>query len=215
MKYTLKEWQSLRKSSDELIVQASSMDGSDGWQPFPIGMSHSFYHVSKDLDICQLGSHDKPITCSIVCTTDQARRWNSHINRYKILETLATNGIQNIMYNERDYYISLPQYKFVISPEGNGIDCHRHYEALMAGCIPIMEYNEEISQKYKGCPILFTKDYSEITIDYLNQYYESVINEVFDFSCLFLSTYSEDLRNRIKEQGNHWMVYTGKGKWYT
>lgn len=38
-----------------------------------------------------------------------------------------------------NYFNSLSTYKFVISPEG--IDCHRHYEALLARCVPIIEHN--------------------------------------------------------------------------
>ncbi len=57
------------------------------------------------------------------------------------------------------YFNSLPHFKFVISPEGNGIDTHRTYEALIFGCIPIVEYDINIQKKYEGCPIIFTKDY--------------------------------------------------------
>ena len=43
----------------------------------------------------------------------------------------------------------LSKYKFIISPEGNGIDCHRHYEAILCGCIPIIEYNKDIEKNMK------------------------------------------------------------------
>ena len=116
--------------------------------------------------------------------------------------------------NTNLYFETLPNYKFVISPEGNGIDCHRHYEALMAGCIPIIEENELIKEKYKGCPILYTKDYSEITKEYLEEKYKIMIDTEYDFSCLLLSSYSEDIQKQIKENGNYWANrLTGK-KWY-
>jgi hypothetical protein len=94
----------------------------------------------------------------------------------------------------------------VVSPEGNGIDCHRHYEALLAGCIPIVERNPLIEEKYKGCPILYTDDYSEITPAYLNARYEEMKTVVYDFSRLFLDYYSSEQQNEIKNCGNFWTL---------
>lgn len=215
MNYTLREWQTLQKPLEELIVQASSMECDDGWMIFPIGMSHGFSHVKHIYEYCQVGSHEQLVHCGITDSTDQMRRGPRPITRKRILQTLAQNGIQNKLVSESDYFLSLPSYKFVISPEGNGIDCHRHYEALMAGCIPIIEYNEEIAKKYKGCPILFTRDYSEITPSYLEDLYELMLDTTFDFSPLFLSSYTEDIQERIKACGNFWMERLGKGRWYS
>jgi hypothetical protein len=92
----------------------------------------------------------------------------------------------------------------VISPEGNGIDCHRHYEALIAGCIPIIEYHPAIQEKYKGCPVLYTKDYSEITEEYLLGKYAEIWGKKYDFSALFLSHYSLEMQMYIKRCGNYW-----------
>ena len=104
--------------------------------------------------------------------------------------------------------------KFVISPEGNGIDCHRHYEALIAGCIPIMESNPLIIKKYHGCPILYTSDYSEITEEYLLKKYDEMIDKVYDFSCLFLSHYPTDVQNYIRNCGNFWCNKLSNTHWY-
>jgi hypothetical protein len=99
----------------------------------------------------------------------------------------------------------------VISPEGNGIDCHRHYEALLAGCIPIVEHNPLTEEKYRGCPVLYTHDYSEITPEYLDTKYEEMKNNVYDFSVLYLSYYPAELQSEIKRCGNYWMIrHTGQ-----
>jgi hypothetical protein len=103
------------------------------------------------------------------------------------------------------YFDTLPSYKFVISPEGNGIDCHRHYEALLAGCIPVIERNPVIEEKYKGCPILYTNDYSEITPAYLELKYEEMKTQTYDFSRLFLEFYPSETQAEIKRCGNYWM----------
>jgi hypothetical protein len=215
MKCTLAEWQQRMKPIDSLIVQASSMDCDDGWRPWPIGMSWQYIQNYKSGTSLQLGPHEQIIQCGITLTTDMTRR-PSGINRRTIVSTLASNGIHNSLTNHNVYYTMLPHYKFVISPEGNGIDCHRHYEALLAGCIPICEKNPFTEEKYKGCPILWTTDYSEITPDYLEANYAEMINTEYDFSCLFLSYYDDATKALIKASGNFWLkrLYGDSFLWY-
>ncbi len=131
------------------------------------------------------------------------------------MTTLRANGISNRHTDCIEYFTALPNYKFVISPEGNGIDCHRHYEALVAGCIPIVERHEGICKKYEGCPIVWTDDYSEITESYLLEKYDEMIDTVYDFSCLFIDFYPENIRNQIRFNGNYWCKKLTKGSiWY-
>ena len=212
MKLTLKVWQTTKKPIESLIVQASIKDGSDAWRPWPIGMSWQ-YALCKNKETLQFGIKEKLVLSAINTHTDLRRRPNEN-NRRTFAETLSKNGIPNITLEHETYFSVLPSYKFVVSPEGNGIDCHRHYEALLAGCIPIMERNPLTEEKYKGCPVLWTSDYSEITPDYLLQKYETMLNTVYDFSALFLSNFSLDQQQQIKEDGNYWVSQLTNQKWY-
>lgn len=209
---TLREWQMTYKDPSTLIVQASSMTMDDSWTPFPIGMQHSYATVASKSRDLQIGLHDRLVFCGLSPSTDEVRR-PTGINRRSILATLAANGISNTP--SSSYFYQLPFYKFVISPEGNGIDCHRHYEALLAGCIPIVEHNPKIEAKYAGCPILYTTDYSEITPEYLTHVYEEMKDRVYSFRALCLSSYSSAEQDYLKACGNFWMTrLTGK-PWYT
>ena len=210
---SLREWQNTVKNPDTFIVQASVIDGSDSWQDFPIGMQFSYAKEPDAIGI-QLGSHSQTVLCAISEGTDGIRR-PAGLNRRVILENLKKNGIQNGIIN--DYFQKLPEYKFVISPEGNGVDCHRHYEALMAGCIPVIERNPLIKQKYKECPILFTSDYSEITEEYLEARYAEMIDKEYDFSRLFIDYYTPEQNKTIRECGNYWVShFLGSDmRWYS
>lgn len=190
MLYSLKEWQGVYKDPSELIVQASSDNDDDAWQPHPIGMSYQYLNmVSLGKDI-QIGYHSMLVHCSMRDFTDATRRNGQPITRMTILENLKKNGIINTFTSYQHYFISLPNYKFVISPEGNGIDCHRHYEAIIAGCIPIIEDNTMVREKYAGLPVLYTTDYSEITQEYLTSVYDTMMSTQYDFSRVFLDFYS-------------------------
>jgi len=206
----LSEWQATYKDESTCIVQASSMNADDAWMPFPIGMQFTYGKMDLTRRL-QVGPHDKVVLCALGAETDQRRR-PSGKNRQSILATLAMNGIQNGYTST--YFQDLPSYKFVVSPEGNGVDCHRHYEALMAGCIPIIERNPLVEAKYAGCPILWTDDYSEITPAYLERVYPEMLEKVYDFSRLHIGFYDFATRCHLKECGNFWMKRTLNKVWY-
>jgi hypothetical protein len=213
---TLRRWQQIIKPRNEWLYNCSEYTYlRDEWVPFPIGMGWTIINYSGSLKDLQLGVHNNLVLCAIRSHTDNRRRPNT-LNRTIVLETLRSNHIYNVDMDSTYYFRELPRYKFVISPEGNGIDCHRHYEALMAGCIPIIEDRENIRKKYKGCPVLFTTNYSEITESYLIQKYNEMIDTVYDFSSLLLSTYSKSEQQQIKDNGNYWaMRLAGGRRWYT
>jgi len=213
---TLYQWQKTIKPQSELIIQASSKGNDDAWRPWPIGMSFRYVMIHELGDALQLGNHDKLVLNAVSASTDSRRR-PTGLNRYLFRHTLHVNGFPTTIIHHDKYFSSMPSYKFVISPEGNGIDCHRHYEALFAGCIPIMEKNPLIEEKYKGCPILWTTDYSEITREYLEEKYKEMLHTEYDFFRLFLSYYDTETQALIKDAGNFWLSQvpeTASCVWY-
>ena len=214
-KYTLRAWQALDKTPflKKLIVQASDMTGQDQWQPFPIGLNYSY---AVNLKLTGLGfatQKEKLVLCALNVHTDSQRRQHQAINRARIVATTLV-GRTNVFLQAHDYFRVLPHYKFVVSPEGNGIDCHRHYETLLTGGIPIVEHNPLIEAKYKGCPILYTTDYREITEAYLMAKYTEMLDQTFDFACLFLPFYDVATQHTIKTCGNYWMKRLTNKHWY-
>lgn len=213
MKCSLKQWQQIIKQPEDLIVAASNPDGNDTWTEHPIGMSSQITYFKERPEKFQLGNHLKTVTCSFLPHTDRHRR-PVPPNRNSFLKILAENGIDNTHLSSREYFYSLPQYKFAISPEGNGIDCHRHYEALIAGTIPIVEDSPRIRQKYHNMPILYTKDYTEITEQYLEKKYEEMIDLEYDFTALFKSSWPKTVQQCIINSSNYWIAKNIKRTYY-
>lgn len=201
---TLRQWQQVLKPREQLLFNCSECTAcKDNWVNFPIGMGNSFVTYSKPLPNFQIGPHNISVLCAVSDWTDEKRRPNAP-NRRSILAALSKKGIQNIMMDSDTYFDILPSYQFVISPEGNGIDCHRTYEALIAGCIPIVEDREGIRKKYEGCPVLYTKDYSEITPQYLTRIWNEFLDYPWDFTRLILGAYPKEIQEEIKKNGNYW-----------
>jgi hypothetical protein len=213
-KMTLRDWQRMEKPREELLYNCSEFDRlNDGWIDFTIGMGFQIGNYQQPLKSTQIGNHEHLVFCAISDWTDKRRR-PSAPNRESYLRTLSQNGIHNTKVPPHMYFDILPSVKFVISPEGNGIDCHRHYEALMAGCIPIVEEHDGIRKKYEGCPVLYTKDYSEIKPEYLDKIWAEWIDQSWDFSKLIFSTYPPEVQEQIKANGNYWSERLISRKWF-
>ncbi len=77
------------------------------------------------------------------------------------------------------------EYAFVISPHGNGLDCHRTWEALCLGCIPIVK-SSPLDLLYEDLPVLIVKEWSDVSQDLLNNTITKFKNRKFNYDKLNL-----------------------------
>jgi hypothetical protein len=64
--------------------------------------------------------------------------------------------------DRRESWLRHGEYLFVLSPAGNGLDCHRTWEALILGNIPILQHSP-IDALYADLPVAFVDSWDEIT----------------------------------------------------
>ncbi len=60
-------------------------------------------------------------------------------------------------------------YAFVVSPHGNGLDCHRTWESLALGNIVIVK-RSPLDLLYAGLPVVIVSQWSEITAENLSEW---------------------------------------------
>ena len=91
------------------------------------------------------------------------------------------------------------KYWFVISPHGNGLDCHRTWEALSLGCIPIVK-SSGIDSLYDGLPVLIVNKWSDINEELLKT---TILENRFSLECQekILLSYWKDKINSYKNIG--------------
>jgi hypothetical protein len=94
----------------------------------------------------------------------------------------------------RDFIENCYLHQFVVSPPGNGIDCHRTWEALYMGSIPIVK-RSILTQAFSDLPILIVEDWGVITEELLKIVLDEFENRSFNYEKLTLSYWL----NRIKE----------------
>lgn len=79
---------------------------------------------------------------------------------------------------QAQYLEELHRSKFVMSPVGNGLDCHRTWEALVAGGIPVVT-KTPICPLYDDLPILVIDDWNDLTPEFLEAKYEEMRRKPF------------------------------------
>ena len=75
------------------------------------------------------------------------------------------NGLRFDLYLE-----TVCDHKFMICPEGSGIDCHRFWECLYLGTIPVVKRCVNV-MFYAHLPVLIIDDWEEVTEKLLEDFY--------------------------------------------
>jgi hypothetical protein len=74
--------------------------------------------------------------------------------------------IENEKITRKGTWKNMTKYAFVLSPHGNGLDCHRTWEALVLGCIPIVK-KSSLDVLYEDLPVLIVDNWSDINKEML------------------------------------------------
>lgn len=83
-----------------------------------------------------------------------------------------------------DYLMDIAISKFVLSPRGVGLDCHRTWESLLMGSIPILR-TSSLDPLFENLPVLIINDWSEITEEFLEKKYAEIKLKKFNFDKLY------------------------------
>ncbi len=63
----------------------------------------------------------------------------------------------------KDFLDELRNHKFMVCPQGHGMDCHRNWESLYLRRVPVMKRHPYFERLMQDFPVLFVDDWSEIT----------------------------------------------------
>jgi len=136
-------------------------------KPLPIGMANSFWEWgdSKIMDeVIKEGYSDiNPYYIYANFTKGDGVRYERRSDCYDMVVKEKIPFQESKDY--KSYLQELKQYKFCISPEGNGIDCYRTWEALYMRTIPICKRSVMVEEFAKTFPIYIVDDWSELSDD--------------------------------------------------
>ena len=88
---------------------------------------------------------------------------------------------------------------FVLSPAGGGLDCHRTWEALILGCIPILrKLSPHFEKIFEDLPVLLVDNWTDITEELLQQTIDDFKTRTFRLEKLTLSYWIQQF-NKYKK----------------
>jgi hypothetical protein len=95
-------------------------------------------------------------------------------NRVDCYDNVKRQGIPIVKSMEyKDYLRKLKTYKYCVSPEGNGIDCYRTWEALYMKTIPICKRSILVEEFAKTFPIYIVDDWKDLNVKDLEKQYDT------------------------------------------
>jgi hypothetical protein len=101
----------------------------------------------------------------------------SHPERNDVLKKIETFDnskffVKKEKLSRAELFKNYCKYTFGLSPRGNGIDCHRTWEMLFFGMIPIIK-KSSVDSLYLNLPVLLVDSYNDLEkINYLEKYNE-------------------------------------------
>ena len=93
-----------------------------------------------------------------------------------------------------DTWMLQSQYQFVLSPHGAGLDCHRTWEALLLGCIPIVKA-AKINDLFEGLPVITVHDWNEINPNFLAHAAEEIASKTFNLEKLSMRYWKAKIKS--------------------
>lgn len=143
--------------------------------PIPIGIANEIWpHGNKEI-LLKIKNENNNKLNFVYCNFDIKTNISERMHALSSLRNLPFIDFESRQLTFEEYLRKLSTYKYVISPPGNSVDCHRIWEAIYVGTIPICLKSIPLLS-FKECPILFINKWSDITYDILYQRY-SLIKE--------------------------------------
>jgi len=84
-----------------------------------------------------------------------------------------------------DTWSANARHLFTISPRGRGMDCHRTWEAILLGAVPIVE-DLPIRDLWRDLPVIRIDDWAQVTPDFLAAARDRVLAGTYDFAPVLL-----------------------------
>lgn len=166
--------------------------------PLPIGLANTqFLHGDLhkfEVAIKASVERDKLL---FVCLNER-----TNPNRTIIRQHLTSAGFictpNNLGYSS--YLNDISEHFFVASPRGNGVDCHRTWEALYLGAIPLVD-DEAWHPDFDDLRVIRVVDWSKIDTQFLIQQKDSLYLEKYNYRKLRLSFWNALITHKLESSG--------------
>ncbi len=143
------------------------------FHPLPIGFPNQEWAHGNVTTLRKQASGLKPLT---------ERRWllyinvgtESNANRQATIDHFKSWKHEGVKFAEKgsheQYLEDMKNSRFVLSPPGNGIDCHRTWEAVLMGAVPVILPSFSFGELAQLVPVLVVENFQSLTSSHLLTY---------------------------------------------
>jgi hypothetical protein len=132
--------------------------------PLPIGLEDSWRHNNGEIsDFKKYAKKNSPAIPRIAYSFTLGTNLEKRIECYKALKYSKVAVELPQLLNSRLYRKVVKEYLFIASPPGNGLDCHRTWEAMYMHSVPLVEDNY-MNRRFRneGAPLLLVKAWNDL-----------------------------------------------------
>lgn len=150
--------------------------------PIPIGLANRYWPHGKIEILKQAieqGFQEKKHFLYLNITTNTPER--RYITDFFAESLFAYNSEKKPLL---EYLIELSQSLFVLSPPGGGIDCHRTWEALYMGAIPIVR-TSCLDSLFSDLPVIIISRWEDINEEFLKKKFDEIRRKNLNIDKLF------------------------------
>lgn len=173
----------------------------DRIESIPLGIEtlqrYEFHHIRKEEKMLQKLQEEKTLkNLLFMCHSSHQANIKDREEAYGVLggKPYVTSIYHPNIFDFDNYIDNIYRHKFVICPEGSGLDCHRNWECIYLDTIPVMKRNINTTF-YEDLPICFVESWSQVTEEFLNKEYDRIINTAWNLD----KTYFEYWKDRIQQ----------------
>jgi hypothetical protein len=95
-----------------------------------------------------------------------------------------------------EYFGELTKHRFMVSPAGNGLDTHSTWEALLAGCIPIVP-RSPLDPMFEDLPVWLVDSWEEVTDEAVLRIEQEFKGKVYKWEKLFASGWHKEIHKGL------------------
>ena len=147
--------------------------GHPKYIPLPIGISpitryYDNLELLKKIMHENNNNHRRPILAYVNFTVKNNNPDRAVAFDYFSKQSFATIITERI--TQEAYLKNLSNSMFVVSPEGKGLDCYRHWEVMLTGAIPIIKHSP-LDILFEDLPVLLIDEWDQVTEGFLRDQY--------------------------------------------
>lgn len=156
------------------IYATNAVYNNDKIIPFPYGLQRKMNGRDNRIEIMEelveIDEHQEPtkllyINCGLGKERNAPERaYLPHFEEHPWATCRFNKDSMYFPYDKyREFLTEMRDHKFMICPQGHGIDCHRNWELLYMRRVPLMKQSPYFARLMAGFPVLFVDRWEDVT----------------------------------------------------